>query len=238
MRATPFHFKRRLQLKKGQEGGYLIAIVFRNAAAERIFMNQSTTQQQLAPINRTLMIPPLVAHVIRDLEDNFGCTDTMEGGYNNASKQLRLKCDLYGEEEERLFEASSRDDGLDIPPALDRPDRYWHVLSLDLFSDHEDEDDQLIYVQIIVGIGFVPASANANAEQGEEEEVAVAIDVVDGEGEQLRKFQAPLLHDVRAWAAWIGHTWPNVSHHAEALMRWYEVDNLMQDDGANAAIAA
>ena len=176
-----------------------------------------------------MAMPALVAHIVHDLEARFGFIDLMSGG---ATASLRLRSDW--DDEERLFVVSPRHEGLALlSPALDTPDRYWHVMSLDHFGEPDEYDDQALYVQINAGVGFVPTDAAS---------AAVAIEVTDGEGEHGRVFEAPLLRDADAWAEWRERVWPRVTAYSLALVRRRVADDhlhaLMRRGGDGSALAA
>ena len=175
-------------------------------------------------------MPALVAHIIRDLEDNCGCIDLMHGG-NDATRQLRMVSDWDGEE--RLFEVSPPEEGLHLPSELDTPDRYWHVVTLDLFGEPDQYDDQKLYVQIQVAVGFVLSQPI--------EEAAVVLQMNDGEAEHRRLVKAPLFRDANAWDAWIARAWPRVNAHADRMIRHQVAEDQLYElmhGGDDAAFAA
>lgn len=173
-------------------------------------------------------MPPLVEHIVRDLEENCGFIDLMEGGADEA-KQLRLVA--QDGVEQRLFEVSPQNDGLgSLPPILNTPYRYWHVLTRNIFSEPDEYDDQDLYVQINVGVGLVLAPQRP---------VAVVMEVTDGVGEREQLFVAPPLMNAHMWAEWLSRDWPRAMAYAEALVQeQIALKQLDASEGNGMAVAA
>ena len=172
-------------------------------------------------------MPALVAHILHDLEANYGFIDLMAG---SGHAHLRLRSDWDGEE--RLFEVSPIDEGLTLlSPVLDTPDRYWHVLTLDLFGEPDVlTGDQPLYAQLTAGVGFTPSDGAS---------VSVVFEVSDGDGDRARAWEAPFLYSELAWTNWSESEWPHVGAYADALVRERVEDAQMATLRApSAALAA
>ena len=168
-------------------------------------------------------MPALVAHILHDLEANYGFIDLMAG---SGHASLRLRSDWDGEE--RLFEVSPRDEGLTLlPPVLDTPDRYWHVLTLDLFGEPDARTgDQPLYAQLTAGVGFTLEGGAS---------VSVVFEVSDGDGDGARMWDAPFLYGELAWRNWAASEWPRVEAYADALV---QLEAFINDEAPSAALAA
>ena len=146
-------------------------------------------------------MPPLVEHILRDLETNHGCFDVMS---LRDGPQMRLTSadGLLV----RAFELVPAKEGLgSVPPALDTY-HGWHETSRFLFGEPN-----------AYGIAGMCAQITAWVGVGAEPHVTVAIDVTDGLGGRARTFRAPPIADERAWAECLGREWRRALAYADAL---------------------
>lgn len=149
-----------------------------------------------------MRMPPLVEHILRDLETNHGCFDMMP---LRDGPQLRLTSadGLLV----RAFELVPAKKGLgSLPPALDTY-HCWHETSRFVFGEPNAYGIAGMCAQITawVGVGAEPQA------------VVVAIDVTDGLGERARTFLAPPIANERAWAECLAREWRRALAYADAL---------------------
>ena len=169
-------------------------------------------------------IPPIVEHILRDLETNHGCLDAMS---LRDGPQLQLQgTDGWT----RAFElALPTPDG---PPILDETQcYYWHESGLFLFGEEIADGVRPLYVRLAVWVGF-----------GVAPHVAVGLHVMDGLGERVRTFVAPRVPDERAWAACRAREWRRALAYADALfaaqVEAHHIEALVVRDAHNNAAAA
>jgi hypothetical protein len=174
-------------------------------------------------------MPALVAHILHDLEANYGFGNLMYGS-DCADKQIRLLSDWDGQE--RLFEVSPHDEGLTlVSPSLNTSDRYCHVLTLARFGQPDAyTGDHVLYVQVTASVGLRPFDISS---------VSVVFEVSDGDGERARAWEAPFLYSELDWTNWAESEWPRVKTYADELVREYvEEAHMATLIDSNAALAA
>jgi hypothetical protein len=167
-----------------------------------------------------MQIPPLVEHMLRDLETRHGMMrgDMVFRREDGTQSAIRLqsadglRC--------RVFEVDPQKQGLGSLPAAsllsDAAYRYWHALSFLRFGEPDAHGIATLYVHFTAWVGFG---------DGAQPHAAVSLDVMDGWGARARTFVAPRIENERAWAECLANEWQRALEYSDALFAAQQADD-------------